>query len=246
MKKIITIMAVLAVMTSFAACGDKKDEKGNDSSSKQVAAENNGDTENNADDDGENAADADDDEDDQEPVADDSPITVDDVLNHPETPAEDFEYIDGDFVAIEGYIGTDPIVVIPEQINGHPVTVVSSKGFNFDSIVKGVSFPSGVTELSGTFNNNEVVQVVVAKGVEEVEEYTFLNNPCLKYVDLGPNLTELNGNQFISDEELEIHIPESTTEIDSVMWEKTTTIVGAAGSYAETYANENGIKFEVG
>lgn len=185
------------------------------------------------------------DEDEQEPVADDSPITVDDVLNHPETPAEDFEYRDGDFVVIERYIGTDPIVVIPEQINGHPVTIVNANGFNFDSKVKGVSFPSGVTELSGTFNNNKVVQIVVAKGVEEVEEYTFLNNPCLKYVDLGPNLIELNGNQFISDEELEIHIPESTTEIDSIMWEETTTIVGAAGSYAEIFANENGIKFKV-
>ncbi|MBO5447954.1 MAG: hypothetical protein J5994_01375 [Ruminococcus sp.] len=246
MKKIITIMAVLAVMTSFAACGDKKDEKGNDSSSKQVAAENNDDAEDNADDDGENTADADDDDDEQEPAADDSPITVDDVLNHPETPAEDFEYRDGDFVVIERYIGTDPIVVIPEQINGHPVTVVNANGFNLDSKVKGALFPSGVTELDGTFNNNEVVQIVIAKGVEKAGEYTFIGNPCLKYVDLGPNLIELIGNQFITDEELEIHIPESTTEIDSYMWEEKTTIVGAAGSYAETFANENGIKFEVG
>ncbi|MBO5454514.1 MAG: leucine-rich repeat protein [Clostridia bacterium] len=246
MKKIITIMAVLAVMTSFAACGDKKDEKGNDSSSKQVAAENNDGAEDNADDDGENTADADDDDDEQKPVADDSPITVDDVLNHPETPAEDFEYRDGDFVVIEGYIGSDPIVVIPEQINGHPVMVVNANGFNLDSKVKGVSFPSGVTELSGTFNCNKNIQVVIAKGIEEVDDGAFNQNGKLKYVDLGPNLIELRECQFVTDEELEIHIPESTTEIDSYMWEEKTTIVGAAGSYAETYANENGIKFEVG
>lgn len=241
-------MAVLAVMTSFAACGDKKDEKGNDSSSKQVAAENNDGAEDNADDDGENTAD--DDNDEQEPVVDESPITVDDVLNHPETPAEDFEYSAGNeyspYVNIEKYIGTDPIVVIPETIDGYPVTTVSNGGLATEnSIVKGIKIPSGVTELSQTFNCNESLQIVLADGVEKVKDGTFNFNSNLKYIDLGDNLKEISPSNFFFS--VEIHIPESVAELECTFWSpETATIIGAAGSYAETFANENGIKFEVG
>ncbi len=234
MKKLIATLMSLMIVSGLTACGNK-DSSSDGKSKQEDSAVSNNDSESN--------------NDEETPEVDDSPITVDDVLNHPETPAEDFEYNDkgGKFVSIEAYVGTDPIVVIPEQINGLPVTVVTATGFNFDSKVKGVSFPSGVTELSGTFNNNKVVQIVVAKGVEEVENYAFINNPKLKYVDLGPNLIEIAECQFISDEELKIHIPESTTKLyDCVMWEETTTIVGKAGSYAEEYAKEYGIKFEEG
>ncbi len=233
MKKLIAILMSLMVMTAITACGNNDSSSGNESKSENSSVSDSGSESGN-------------DETTQE--ADNSPITVDDVLNHPETPAEDFEYIPGNEyapnVTIEKYTGTDPIVVIPEKIDGFPVTVVNANGFNLDSKVKGVSFPSGVTELSGTFNCNKNIQVVIAKGIEKVDDAAFLNNPKLKYVDLGSNLIEIRESQFISDEELKIYIPESTTELDCVMWEKTTTIIGKAGSYAETYANENGISFK--
>ena len=57
-----------------------------------------------------------------EQVTDNAEITVDDVKNHAETPASDFEYVDhGDSVSIKAYNGSDPIVVIPEQIDGKDV-----------------------------------------------------------------------------------------------------------------------------
>jgi hypothetical protein len=229
MKKLIATIMSLMVMTGFTACGNNDSSSDSKSKSKDSAVSDN-DSESN--------------DNETTPEADNSPITVDDVLNHPETPAEDFEYIPGNeyapHVTIEKYTGTDPIVVIPEKIDGFPVTATT----NFGDNVKGVSFPSGITELDGTFNNCDNIQIVIAKNVEKAGEYTFLNNPNLKYVDLGTVLTEISECQFISDVDLEIHIPESTTEIDCVMWEETTTIVGKAGSYAETYANENGISFK--
>lgn len=242
-------MAVLAVMTSFVACGDKKDEKRNDSSSKQVATENNVDTEENAGNDDENAVESENNEDEQETVVDDSPITVDDVLNHSETPAEDFEYVAGNeyspYVRIEKYIGTDPIVVIPETIDGYPVTNLSNGGLATESsIVKGIKIPSGVTELSQTFNCNEAVQIVLADGVEKVGDGTFNYNSNLKYIDLGNNLKEISPSNFFFS--VEIHIPDSVAALECTFWSpETATIIGAAGSYAETYANEKGIKFVV-
>ena len=50
-------------------------------------------------------------------------ITMDDLKNHEETPAEDFKYRDksnGEAV-IKEYTGDDPIVVIPNEIDGKKV-----------------------------------------------------------------------------------------------------------------------------
>jgi len=231
MKKLIAALMSLMVMTGLTACGDNDSSDGKSKSKNSAVSNDDSESNDNK----------------TTPEADNSPITLDDVLNHPETPAEDFEYIPGNEyaprVTIEKYTGTDPIVVVPETIDGFPVDSIC----NFGSNVKAVSFPSGITELDGTFNNCKNIQIVIAKNVEKADEYTFIGNPNLKYVDLGTALTEISGCQFISDVDLEIHIPESTTEIiDCVMWNEKTTIVGKAGSYAEEYAKENGINFKEG
>lgn len=49
-------------------------------------------------------------------------ITMDDLMSHDETPAEDFEFNDStDNIIIEKYVGKDPIVVIPDEIDGKKV-----------------------------------------------------------------------------------------------------------------------------
>ena len=46
-------------------------------------------------------------------------ITMDDLMSHDETPAEDFEFNDSaDEIVIQKYVGKDPIVVIPDEIDG--------------------------------------------------------------------------------------------------------------------------------
>ena len=134
-------------------------------------------------------------------VTDSAEITVDDVRNHAETPASDFEYIDnGDSVSIKAYNGSDPIVVIPEQIDGKDV----------------------ISIINGPFSNDS-----------------------LKYVDLGYNLKEFD-DAYFSDTLEVIHLPAGVENLDKVVFfgEDTLTIVGKAGSFAETFAKEEGIKFE--
>ena len=47
---------------------------------------------------------------------------MDDLMSHDETPAEDFEFNDStDNIIIEKYVGKDPIVVIPDEIDGKKV-----------------------------------------------------------------------------------------------------------------------------
>ena len=107
---------------------------------------------------------------------------------------------DGDSVFIKVYNGSDPIVVIPEQIDGKDV----------------------ISIINGPFSNDS-----------------------LKYVDLGYNLKEFD-NAYFSDTLEVIHLPAGVENLDKVAFfgEDTLTIVGKAGSFAETFAKEEGIKFE--
>ncbi|WP_294406362.1 leucine-rich repeat protein [uncultured Ruminococcus sp.] len=235
MKKLITIMAVMAVMLSFAACGDENDSNSNaENTTASTAADAADGNENN--------------NDDETPVTDNTEITEDDVRNHAETPASDFEYVDhGDNVSIKAYNGSDPIVVIPEQIDGKDVVGITDGPFTNDSFVKGISLPSTIKELEWTFGNNAALQVVLASGVETVGEGTFANNTALKVVNLGDNLTSLNKSNYFEKGVEKLYIPAGVTELNKYMFLSGTdnlTIVGEAGSYAETYANELGVNFE--
>ena len=182
-----------------------------------------------------------------EQVTDSAEITVDDVKNHAETPASDFEYVDhGDSVSIKAYNGSDPIVVIPEQIDGKDVISIIDGPFSNDSFIKGISLPATIKEIGdSTFGLNDSLQVVLASGVETVGRAAFQYNDSLKYVDLGDNLKEFD-DAYFSDTLEVIHIPAGVENLDKVAFfgEDNLTIVGQAGSFAETFAKEEGIKFE--
>lgn len=168
-------------------------------------------------------------------------ITMDDLMSHDETPAEDFEYKDipdYDGIIIKDYIGDDPIVVIPNEINGKKVT-------RFDK----------------TFmNNKNVVAVRIGDNVTEVSTDAFVNCENLKYVVFGKSVQSLGGGNFVNTNIEEVVLNEGlltigTSEYDYVTgWNDVTisipesvtemhisgcNIIVKAGSYAEQYAEES-------
>ena len=173
-------------------------------------------------------------------------ITMDDLKNHEETPAEDFEYADGPdgSVVIEGYTGEDPIVVIPNEIDGKKV----------------VDFGKIFT------NNKDIVAVRVGDNVENIKEGAFGNCDNLKYIVFGKNVKTiedglLGGKKFEQVEfndgieqigssknglillnSIEVKIPESVKEMYLY---KAKTLIVKSGSYAESYAKENNMDYRV-
>ena len=102
-------------------------------------------------------------------------ITMDDLMSHDETPAEDFEFNDSrDEIVIDKYIGKDPIVVIPDEIDGKKVV-----GF----------------ESAFTLNNN-IVAVKIGNNVQEVENSAFSGCKKLKYVVMGDSVKTIDGRMF--------------------------------------------------
>ena len=170
-------------------------------------------------------------------------ITMDDLMSHDETPAEDFEFNDGrDDIIIDKYVGKDPIVVIPDEIDGKKVV-----GF----------------ESAFSLNNN-IVAVKIGNNVQEVVKSAFSGCKQLKYVVMGDSVKTIEGGVFdgtnlqelvlndglqkvgsddytyflippTSNWGMDLKIPESVTELHVSEF----NLIGKSGSYAEQYANEH-------
>ena len=164
-------------------------------------------------------------------------------MSHDETPAEDFEFNDSaDEIVIQKYVGKDPIVVIPDEIDGKKVV-----GF----------------ESAFTLNNN-IVAVKIGNNVQEVENSAFSGCKQLKYVVMGDSVKTIGGRMFAqtnlqelvlndglqkigqddsnnvlappsSNCGMDLKIPESVTELHVSEF----NLIGKSGSYAEQYANEH-------
>ena len=173
-------------------------------------------------------------------------ITMDDLKNHEETPAEDFKYRDksnGEAV-IKEYTGDDPIVVIPNEIDGKKVV-----------------------DFGKTFTNNkDIIAIKIGDNIEEVAEGALTNCDNLKYIVFGKNVKTiedglLGGKKFEQVEfndgieqigssknglillnSIEVKIPESVKEMYLY---KAKTLIVKSGSYAESYAKENNMDYRV-
>ena len=243
MKKRLLVLGLAFTMLAATACGTSSDD-GNKTSKadKTVTATSNSDKASEA----QKNDDKKDDAKESYKSADD--ITMDDLENHEETPAEDFKYRDksNEEAVIKEYTGDDPIVVIPNEIDGKKV----------------VDFGKIFT------NDKDIVAVKVGDNVEEIADGAFTNCDNLKYVILGKNVKKFNDNNVggkklealeLNDglEELgtgssttgvivmgdiDVKIPESVKKMDFAC--KKAMIV-KAGSYAESYAKENNMDYRV-
>ena len=238
MKKFILLLTLVCFTGCFIACG-KDDNTDTITNDDQTVTEDNG------------AADTTDEDDNNSGSYDE--ITEDVVRNHAVTDASEFEYsaetdengVNG--IKITKYIGTDTIVVIPNEIDGKPVTSIGMAFVN-DSPVQGVFIPNNVKRLSRTFGNNQCIEVVIFEGIEIIGSGTFVNCPKLHTLILGECLKEIDISAFGSLSSLkELYIPKSAETIPPYALTGISSDLifkGEAGSYIETYCTEYELKFE--
>ena len=235
MKKRLLILGMIFIMAvSSAGCGSSSsDNAGKTDQTKQTAnvQDSQKDT---------SSSDKSDDKNDTSYKSADE-ITMDDLMSHDETPAEDSEFNDStDNIIIEKYVGKDPIVVIPDEIDGKKVI-----GFSF-------------------MNDKNIVAVRIGDNITEIDRYAFGNAENLKYLVLGESVKSIDGGNFfgtnlkelilndglerIGEDEftyivdppldnsgMDLKIPESVTELHVSDF----NLIGKPGSYAEQYANEH-------
>lgn len=128
------------------------------------------------------------------------------------------------------------------------VQIIESNAFyDCDGITKLV-IPDSVTSIgNNAFNSCELLSdVSLGTGLTAISEGCFANCPSLKEIVLPYRIQTINAKAFNACTALtDVTIPRSVTTIGSQVFSYPAkmTIYGISGTYAETYANDNSIKF---
>lgn len=171
-------------------------------------------------------------------------------------------------IVIEGR-GCSGNVVIPDG-----VTLISDFAFAGNGNMTGITFPASMKTIGQQAFDYCIglTSITISEGVSSIGRGAFMRCRGLEnitipgnIIELGPwafsgctnlnsvkimeNVKKIRQNAFSSCHSLEsIAIPDSVTSIgeDAIPNDGDVTIYGKAGSYAETYAAENGIAFSTG
>lgn len=165
---------------------------------------------------------------------DEPPTPADNIFpeNLNEAPAEDFEYrfdLDTQGVLITHYLGTSLHVIIPEFIEGEPVTRIGWRAF-YESDVVYVRIPNTVRMIEGAaFNRSNLTSVIIPDSVETLGDprYTLGSDPDIRWtgrgvfahciylaeVTFGSSLTSISDNAFVNTGLSRVVIPDNVTTI---------------------------------
>lgn len=100
----------------------------------------------------------------------------------PWNPEPDFQWTEGAGITITGFSGSGETVVIPETIEGHPVTGIAHRAF-VDSEAKTIILPKTMERIAaGAFDSCAVESVVLFDSIAELHNDSFRDCPNLKTV----------------------------------------------------------------
>ena len=134
-------------------------------------------------------------------------------------------------------------MVLPKNVQ----KIENDAFYDCDGITKLV-IPDSVTSIgNNAFNSCELLSdVSLGTGLTSIPEGCFANCPSLKEIVLPYRMQTIGAKAFNACTALtDVTIPRSVTTIGSQVFSYPAkmTIYGIAGTYAETYANDNNIKF---
>lgn len=112
-------------------------------------------------------------------------------------------------------------------------------------LVKDIVIPEGVTRINGSFDGCSTLETVsIPSTVTSIAYREFEGCSSLKSVEMAEGVKSIDDGAFSGCGNLKsVKIPASVTDIGEYVFNSNVVIYGIAGSYAETYAKENGLKF---
>lgn len=103
---------------------------------------------------------------------------------------------DAKTVSVTKYTGTDPNVVIPDQIQGYTVTAIGENAFKSSSLTN-ISIPNGVTSIGNyAFNSSSLKSIDIPESVTSIGDYAFYNCTSLNSVNIPSKVASLGSYVF--------------------------------------------------
>lgn len=117
-----------------------------------------------------------------------------------ETTAEGLVYeVNGESVTITGYTGNEASVVIPNEIEGKPVTAIGERAFSKNNTLTSVAIPDSVTGIGDyAFFESGLKNINIPAGVTTIGRSAFTNCKSLSSVTFaeGSRLSSIGDSAF--------------------------------------------------
>lgn len=118
-------------------------------------------------------------------------------------------------ITITGYVGSSNDIVIPEKINGKPVTLIAKDAFSNFSGMKSLRIPGSIKKIDGAFQNCTSLETIeLSEGIESLNN-AFVGCTSIKKVVLPNSTKEIKGSFKNCNALQETNIPKSVTIIDN-------------------------------
>lgn len=118
-------------------------------------------------------------------------------------------------VTVIGYVGNEADVVIPDELDGLPVTAFTVETFAYSRKLRSVTIPGTVAEVySGAFRECKYLEAVtVESGVTTIGSYAFYECRNLKNVVLPDTVTTIGEYAFYNNSFDQFQMPEMLTTV---------------------------------
>lgn len=140
-------------------------------------------------------------------------------------------------------------IEIPDVFAGRPLFRIGKRCFSGNAKIREVDFGKTVRNIgqASFFKCTGLKKLTIPGNVKVIERGAFRMCTGLTHVTLEEGVTHIGQNAFRGNQRLvEIKIPKSVVAIENDVFKNTNNVVILCepGSYAETYAKENQIKYE--
>jgi len=146
-----------------------------------------------------------------------------------ETTADGFSYnvLNGTYISITGYTGSDTEVIIPTSINGYIVQSIGSNAFQSKTDITNVVLPDSLESIGSYafYGCSSLESVGFNEGLEAIGSYAFRYCTSLKSVELSNTVTTINSYVFSNCTNLtDISLPNTLETIGSNAFQYCTSL----------------------
>lgn len=141
---------------------------------------------------------------------------------------------------------TFTLVTIPEKIEGYPVVAIADGAFKNCLFLETIVLGNEIKTVGiGAFENCPKLKMVVfGTSTETIKENAFNSCVALSSVSLGNGIKTVEKGAFKNTTVDTVFFPDSIEFVDDDAFEKSITVVGKNGGYAENWSVENNTKFK--